>query len=114
MKTVALKNPSNGTFQMIRLSNFGTISSDDREQYGTRVSLGNVKTSLDLKESRIVTLEDDKLVKDSKISALEDDKNDKDTRVQALELSAVGIVDGGRADLQHLESTDINGGSASL
>lgn len=128
MKTVALKDPNSGSFTMCRLTGFGTISSDDREQYGTRVSLGNVKTSLDLKESRIVTLENDKVVKDSKISALESDKNDKDsrvallesdksdkdTRVQALELSAVGIVDGGRADVQHLEATDINGGSASL
>ena len=85
MKTVALKDPTNGTFQMIRLSGFGTISSDDREQYGTRVSLGNVKTSLDLKESRIVTLEDDKVVKDSKISALEDDKAVKDTKIANLE-----------------------------
>ena len=85
MKTVALKNPRDGTFQMIRLSGFGTISSDNREDYGTRVSLGNVKTSLDLKESRIVTLEDDKVVKDSKIATLESDKNDKDTRVAALE-----------------------------
>ena len=25
---------------MCRLTDFGTISSDDREQYGTRVSLG--------------------------------------------------------------------------
>ena len=85
MKTVALKNPRDGTFQMIRLSGVGTISSDNREDYGTRVSLGNIKTSLDLKESRIVTLEDDKVVKDSKISTLESDKNDKDTRVAALE-----------------------------
>lgn len=115
----------------MQLTGFGSISSDDRadytsenkfteyknladEKFGTKVSLGNFKTSLDLKETRIVTLEDDKLVKDSKISALEDDKNDKDTRVQALELSAVGIVDGGRADVQHLEASDINGGSASL
>ena len=56
----------------------------------------------------------DKSVKDTKIANLEDDKNDKDTRVQALELSAVGIVDGGRADVQHLEATDIDGGSASI
>ena len=70
---------------MIRLSGFGTISSDDREQYGTSVSLGNVKTSLDLKESRIVTLEDDKVIKDSKISALEDDKAVKDTKIANLE-----------------------------
>ena len=85
MKTVALKDPNSGSFTMCRLTGFGTISSDDREQYGTRVSLGNVKTSLDLKESRIVTLEDDKVIKDSKIATLESDKNDKDTRVAALE-----------------------------
>lgn len=85
MKTVALKDPNSGSFTMCRLTGFGTISSDDREQYGTRVSLGNVKTSLDLKESRIVTLEDDKLVKDSKISALEDDKAVKDTKIANLE-----------------------------
>ena len=85
MKTVALKDPNSGSFTMCRLTGFGTISSDDREQYGTRVSLGNVKTSLDLKESRIVTLEDDKAVKDTKIANLESDKNDKDNRVAALE-----------------------------
>jgi hypothetical protein len=37
-----------------------------------------------------------------------------DTRVTTLEDTSVGIVDGGRADVQHLEATDINGGSASL
>jgi len=100
MKTVALKNPNNGEFTMMQLTGFGSISADDRSQYGTRVSLGNVKTSLDLKETRLVTLESDKIVKDTKIQNLED--------------SAVGIVDGGRADVQHLEATDINGGSASL
>ena len=55
------------------------------EKFGTKVSLGNFKTSLDLKETRIVTLEDDKLVKDSKISALEDDKAVKDTKIANLE-----------------------------
>jgi hypothetical protein len=116
VKTVALKDIKTGGFTMCRLTGFGSISSDDRADYtsenkfteyknladgkfGTKVSLGNFKTSLDLKETRIVTLEDDKVVKDSKISALEDDKavkdtkianlesdkNDKDTRVAALE-----------------------------
>ena len=87
---------------MCRLTGFGSISSDDRADYtsenkfteyknladgkfGTKVSLGNFKTSLDLKETRIVTLEDDKLVKDSKISALEDDKAVKDTKIANLE-----------------------------
>lgn len=37
-----------------------------------------------------------------------------DTRITNLENSATGIVDGGRADVQHLEATDIDGGSASL
>ena len=37
-----------------------------------------------------------------------------DTRITDLENSAVGIVDGGRASLQYVEDTDINGGSASL
>ena len=37
-----------------------------------------------------------------------------DTRITDLENSAVGIVDGGRAALQQVEDTDINGGSASL
>lgn len=77
---------------MVRLSNFGTISSDDRENYGTRVSLGNVKTSLDLKESRIVTLEDDKVVKDSKISALESDKNTKDTKISDIESDMTSLT----------------------
>jgi hypothetical protein len=37
-----------------------------------------------------------------------------DTRITDLENSATGIVDGGRASLQYVEDTDINGGSASL
>ena len=37
-----------------------------------------------------------------------------DGRVTTIEDSATGIVDGGRADVQHLEATDINGGSASI
>lgn len=37
-----------------------------------------------------------------------------DTRITDLENSATGIVDGGRAALQQVEDTDINGGSASL
>ena len=36
------------------------------------------------------------------------------SRLQTMEDSATGIVDGGRADVQHLEATDIDGGSASL
>jgi DNA anti-recombination protein RmuC len=63
----------------------------------------------------------DKAIKDGKIQTLEADKNDKDTRmntaetkITTLENSATGIVDGGRADVQHLEATDINGGSASI
>ncbi len=73
MKTVALKDFKTGGFTMMQLTGFGSISSDNREDYGTRVSLGNVKTSLDLKETRIVTLEDDKVIKDSKISNIESD-----------------------------------------
>ncbi len=72
MKTVALKDPNTGLFTMMQLTGFGSISADDRSQYGTRVSLGNVKTSLDLKETRIGSLESDKIVKDTKIQNLED------------------------------------------
>ena len=93
MKTVALKDPNTGLFTMMQLTGFGSISSDDRSQYATRVSLGNVKISLDL-------LESDKIVQDTKIQNLED--------------SAVGIVDGGRAGLSHVEAIPINGGSASV
>ena len=88
-----------------------------------------------VKDSKIATLEADKTTQDGKLSTLEADKADKDTRVSALETdkinkdtqmtaldtrvttmedSATGIVDGGRADVQHLEATDINGGSASI
>lgn len=74
-----------------------------------------------LKDSKIATLEADKTTQDGKIQTLEDDKNDKDTRmntaetkITTLENSATGIVDGGRADVQHLEATDINGGSATI
>jgi hypothetical protein len=63
----------------------------------------------------------DKAIQDGKIQTLETDKADKDTRmntaetkITTLENSATGIVDGGRADVQHLEATDINGGSASI
>ena len=37
-----------------------------------------------------------------------------DQRITDLENSATGIVDGGRAALQQVEDSDINGGSASL
>ena len=37
-----------------------------------------------------------------------------DGRLTTMEDSATGIVDGGRADVQHLEATDINGGSAAI
>ena len=74
-----------------------------------------------LKDSKIATLEADKTTQDGKLSTLEADKNNKDTqmtaldtRVTTMEDSATGIVDGGRADVQHLEATDINGGSASI
>ncbi len=103
MKTVALKNPGTGEFTMMQLTGFGSISADDRSQYtrdsdftnyqvtasdtfGTKVSLGNIKSSVSLHDTRLDTLED----------------------------RSVGIVDGGRAALQYVEATDINGGSASL
>jgi hypothetical protein len=103
MKTVALKNPNNGEFTMMQLSGFGNISEDDRSQYatasaftayqttasdtfGTKVSLGNIQSSVSLHDTRLDTLED----------------------------TSVGIVDGGRASLQYTEATDIDGGSASL
>ena len=40
--------------------------------------------------------------------------NTAETKITTLENSSTGIVDGGRADVQHLEATDINGGSASI
>ena len=58
-------------------------------------------------DSKISTLETDKISKDTQMTAL-------DTRVTTMEDSATGIVDGGRADVQHLEATDINGGSAAI
>ena len=74
-----------------------------------------------IKDSKIATLEADKTTQDGKISTLEADKISKDTRmntaetkITTLENSSTGIVDGGRADVQHLEATDINGGSASI
>ena len=66
-----------------------------------------------LQDAKLAALESDKAVKDTKVAALEADKVDKDTRVTALEASSVGIVDGGRANLQHVEATAINGGNAS-
>lgn len=103
MKTVALKDPNTGLFTMMQLTGFGSISSDDRSQYtrdsdftnyqatasdtfGTKVSLGNIQSSVILQDTRLDTLED----------------------------TSVGIVDGGRASLVHVEADSINGGSASL
>ena len=60
-----------------------------------------------IQDGKISTLETDKISKDTQMTAL-------DTRVTTMEDSATGIVDGGRADVQHLEATDINGGSASI
>lgn len=72
-----------------------------------------------IKDSKIATLEADKTAQDGKLSTLEADKADKDTRMNTaetklttLETSAVGIVDGGRAGLNHVEANAINGGSA--
>ena len=74
-----------------------------------------------IQDGKLSTLEADKADKDNRVSALETDKINKDTqmtaldtRVTTMEDSATGIVDGGRADVQHLEATDINGGSASI
>ena len=78
------------------------------------VSAQVAHSKLSDKEGRLITLEQDKPLQDAKITALEADKADKDTRVTALESSSVGIVDGGRANLQHVEATAINGGNASL
>lgn len=78
------------------------------------VSAQGAHTKLSDKEGRLVVLEQDKPLQDAKLTALEADKADKDTRVTALESSSVGIVDGGRANLQHVEATAINGGNASL
>ena len=78
------------------------------------VSAQGAHTKLSNKEGRLVTLEQDKPLQDAKLTALEADKIVKDTKVAALEASSVGIVDGGRANLQHVEATAINGGNASL
>lgn len=103
MKTVALKNPGTGEFTMMQLTGFGSISADDRSQYtrdsdftnyqatasdtfGTKVSLGNIQSSVILQDTRLDTLED----------------------------TSVGIVDGGRAGLSHVEAIPINGGTASV
>ena len=63
------------------------------------VSAQGAHTKLSDKEGRLITLEQDKPLQDAKITALES--------------SSVGIVDGGRANLQHVEATAINGGNAS-
>ena len=66
-----------------------------------------------LQDAKLTALETDKAIKDTKVAALEADKIVKDTKITALESSSVGIVDGGRANLQHVEATAINGGNAS-
>ena len=67
--------------------------------HGNNAKVDHAHARVDLKEARINTLETDKVIKDTKIAA--------------LEASSVGIVDGGRANLQHVEATAINGGDAS-
>lgn len=103
MKTVALKNPNSGEFTMMQLSGFGNISEDDRSQYtttsaftayqttasdtfGTKVSLGNIQSSVSL----------------------------HDTRLDTLESSSGGggsVINGGTSNIQ-ITTTDINGGDA--
>jgi hypothetical protein len=113
VKTVALKDPNTGLFTMMQVTGFGSISEDDRSQYGTRVSLGNVKTSLDLKETRIGSLESDKIVKDTKIVQLETDKTLKDTKIVQLE-SDKALKDTALAALTtRLDALENGGGSSS-
>ena len=106
MKTVALKDPNTGLFTMMQLTGFGSISADDRSQYGTRVSLGNVKTSLDLKETRIGSLESDKIVKDTKIQNLEDSATGIATNASNIATNTTNIAT--NASNIALNATDIS------
>ncbi len=102
MKTVALKNPNNGEFTMMQLTGFGSISADDRSQYtshstftnyqttasdtfGTKVSLGNIQSSVSLHDTRLNTLESSS--------------------------GGGGVINGGTSNIQ-ITTTDINGGDA--
>ena len=60
------------------------------------------------------TLAVTRTVNNTKINTNETNITLMDGRLTTMENSATGIVDGGRADVQHLEATDINGGSASI
>lgn len=92
MKTVALKDPNNGQFTMIQLTGFGSISSDDREIYGTRVSLGNVETDVISLTNRVGTLESTGV--DTSDLATKVSLGNLETRVSALEtLGIQGISD---------------------
>ena len=73
------------------------------------VSAQGAHTKLSSKDQRLIALESDKVVKDGQISAI-------DTRVTTLEntSSSGGLVDGGRANLNAVEASAINGGNASL
>lgn len=103
MKTVALKNPNNGEFTMMQLTGFGNISEDDRSQYtshstftnyqttasdtfGTKVSLGNIQSSVSLHDTRLDTLE-------------------------SSSGGGGGVINGGTSNIQ-ITTTDINGGDA--
>lgn len=102
MKTVALKDPNTGLFTMMQLTGFGSISSDDRSQYtrdsdftnyqatasdtfGTKVSLGNIESSVSLHDTRLDTLESSS--------------------------GGGGVINGGTSNIQ-ITTTDINGGDA--
>lgn len=72
------------------------------------VSAQGAHTKLSSKDQRLNVLEQDKAVKDGQMSAM-------DTRVTTLESSSSGgLVDGGRANLNAVEASAINGGNASL
>ena len=60
------------------------------------------------------TLAVTRTVNNTKINTNETNITLMDGRLTTMENSATGIVDGGRADVQHLEATDIDGGSAAI
>ena len=75
----------------------------------THIATLRSHTKLSNKDQRIIALESDKVSKDGQMSAM-------DTRVTTLESSSSsgGLVDGGRANLNAVEASAINGGNASL
>lgn len=60
--------------------------------HGNNAKVDHAHARVDLKESRINTLETDKALKDTKIAALETDKSEKDTKMSTMESDMTALT----------------------